>query len=395
MRKMKAKAFTLTEIIAVIVIVGIVLIIAIPASRRLISNNDQDKIENKQRVVEKAMITYAETDNRKMNCVRIKVADLIANGYITNADLASTDYDPALNTEFYYYNGEIKDSVSGVTCGIVESNEPNATINNEVEESVTVPELVETVDVIGDKFVLTVNRSNNTYYDSNLNPLKIEMYTSDNKYKITCLVENSCTLEVPTAYGDGIDDDKDYTSIKYDISEDYYTNKIGQVFSLATASKSPDTNEYYKTDTITPNAIEKGVLKISSDATKSGYIFEGKSSYSEDFDGRILSASASGTVTTCNAYAGEGYCHTSCDTGYATVNFSGTKYLLNNKSFDAGSTSGWNALWKESARSYNCHKKFSVSEQKYDFSDALEKLNVSYKSKGGMSLELNYEIIKK
>ena len=47
----------------------------------------------------KAMITYAETDNRKLNCVRIKVAYFIANGYITNADLAGTNYDPAHNYE--------------------------------------------------------------------------------------------------------------------------------------------------------------------------------------------------------------------------------------------------------------------------------------------------------
>lgn len=56
------KAFTLTEIIAVLAIIGVILTIAIPASSNLMANNKEKEYTLYVETVEKAVLAYADME---------------------------------------------------------------------------------------------------------------------------------------------------------------------------------------------------------------------------------------------------------------------------------------------------------------------------------------------
>ena len=57
---MNKKAFTLIEMIAVLAIIGVIILIAIPAGQNMVKNNKQDKYKIYVETVEKAIYTYAD-----------------------------------------------------------------------------------------------------------------------------------------------------------------------------------------------------------------------------------------------------------------------------------------------------------------------------------------------
>ena len=57
---MKKNGFTLTEMIAVIVIIGLIILVAIPVSQNLMANNKEDKYKLYVETVEKAIYTYGD-----------------------------------------------------------------------------------------------------------------------------------------------------------------------------------------------------------------------------------------------------------------------------------------------------------------------------------------------
>ena len=57
---MNKKAFTLIEMIAVLAIIGVIILISIPAGKNLVKNNKQDKYKIYVETVEKAIYTYAD-----------------------------------------------------------------------------------------------------------------------------------------------------------------------------------------------------------------------------------------------------------------------------------------------------------------------------------------------
>ena len=60
---MKKYGFTLTEMIAVIVIIGLIILVAIPVSQNLMANNKEDKYKLYVETVEKAIYTYVDMTN--------------------------------------------------------------------------------------------------------------------------------------------------------------------------------------------------------------------------------------------------------------------------------------------------------------------------------------------
>lgn len=388
MKNVKTKAFTLTEIIAVIVIVGIVIIIAIPASRRLMSNNDQEKIENKQKVVEKAMVTYAETDNRKMNCVIMTIQDLINNGYIKDSDLSEKYSDKA--KQWYYYNGEIKDPLNdplpdGVTCGIVASTDASTPIDIDSEEVVTVPELDEN---ILNNYVLTVTKTGTDYGVTDKPSITMRTGSPSN-LSVSCTTTDSCTLEgVPTG-----------TAVTYTVTQKYYKAVSGynlngtipstesqatQTYEVKVQPKDiiVITNEVYST-----NDLEGGIdLTPTTDSVYYPYTFKVK--------GRILSASASGTVITCNSSAiGSGYCYGSCKDATDYIKLGDSTYLMN-QTFKAGTASYYTgSIFKgnlQHHKMYDCYRTYSVPTKNYTFANALSSVTISHNAISGHSLKLSY-----
>ncbi len=373
---MSKKAFTLTEIIAVIVIIGIVILIAIPVSRRYINSNNAMKIENKQRVVEKAMIAYAETDKRKLDCVIMTIGDLINGGYITSADLHETDYKPAV--DYYYYKGNITEGLprdaDGVTCGRLVSSSTTEIINTEEEEIVNVPELIE---VVNNTYTLTVTRTGTDYGVTDM-PTIILKTGSPSNLKVECTTSNTCTLgEVPLG-----------TAVTYSVAQKYYKAVSGYSLSgtMAATNTQEDQTREIRIEPKGIKTISKQRFKTDDFSATTGDITIGTANpYKYHVAGRILEASASGTVSTCNAISGEGYCHemvNKCTTTTQYIRLGASTYLMN-QTFYAGTPSGWNAAWKSSARSYDCHRKYNIPTKTYTFSDNLSDVYISNSAVGG------------
>lgn len=89
---MKKKGFTLIELIAVIVIMGLLLLIVLPATTRLMKENKNKKYDEYYNLIEKAALLYA--DSRKddlggvnaSGCIDTSVEFLVKNKYLKEFD---------------------------------------------------------------------------------------------------------------------------------------------------------------------------------------------------------------------------------------------------------------------------------------------------------------------
>ena len=80
---MKKNGFTLMELLAVIVIIGLVIVVAIPASNKLIKNNKEEKYKLYVETVEKAVLTYADMEcNASSDPQNISIGDLVDKKYL-------------------------------------------------------------------------------------------------------------------------------------------------------------------------------------------------------------------------------------------------------------------------------------------------------------------------
>ena len=89
----KNKAFTLIEMIGVVIIIGMLLLIAFPATVRLIKGNSEKKFSQYYELVEEASILYSKTRTDDLGgvsgsgCIEdITLSDLISNSYIKEFD---------------------------------------------------------------------------------------------------------------------------------------------------------------------------------------------------------------------------------------------------------------------------------------------------------------------
>lgn len=87
-KKLNQKAFTLIEVLGVIVIIGILLIIVFPSLSKMIRENNNKKMSNYYDIIEEATKVYAAklTDklgtNKHTGCAEITLDDLIESGYL-------------------------------------------------------------------------------------------------------------------------------------------------------------------------------------------------------------------------------------------------------------------------------------------------------------------------
>ena len=79
------KGFTLTEMIAVITIIGIILLITIPVASNMIQDNKEDEYKTFVEIVEKALMTYADMDGSSTS---ISINTLKSNGYINTTTMS-------------------------------------------------------------------------------------------------------------------------------------------------------------------------------------------------------------------------------------------------------------------------------------------------------------------
>lgn len=111
---MKKNGFTLTELIAVFVIIGLVIIVAIPVSNNIMENNEKERAMLYVETLEKAVITYCDlyyddsnTDDSNTKCSvsydTLKEKDLIKDYNYKNITAIIKDeliYDSELEIEF-------------------------------------------------------------------------------------------------------------------------------------------------------------------------------------------------------------------------------------------------------------------------------------------------------
>ncbi len=98
------KGFTLVELLAVLIILGLIIVIAIPSYTQIYSSIKRSNMQSKVTEVETAALKYGnlikdDIKNAKGNCKTIKVATLIEKGYITSEDdVEAVIYDPTDNS---------------------------------------------------------------------------------------------------------------------------------------------------------------------------------------------------------------------------------------------------------------------------------------------------------
>lgn len=80
------KGFTLTEMIAVIAIIGLVLLISIPVTQNMMKSNREQQFMTYVESVEKALKTYADirmaNNTEKTGANGVSIEDLVSIGYI-------------------------------------------------------------------------------------------------------------------------------------------------------------------------------------------------------------------------------------------------------------------------------------------------------------------------
>lgn len=92
MKKLNRKAFTLIEMLGVIVIIGLILIVVFPTMSQILHDNDNQELSNYYTLVEEAAHVYAAklTDDlgssKYTGCSEITLDDLINDGYVTKFD---------------------------------------------------------------------------------------------------------------------------------------------------------------------------------------------------------------------------------------------------------------------------------------------------------------------
>ena len=109
---MNKKGFTLTELITVIAIIGLILLITIPVYTGVMNNNKEEKYKLYVETVEKAVLTYADIEENDGD-KSVTIQYLINNGYlkessdgITPKDKAKTIYFTKSGTEVTINGGD-------------------------------------------------------------------------------------------------------------------------------------------------------------------------------------------------------------------------------------------------------------------------------------------------
>jgi len=87
-KKQKRNAFTLVELLAVIVIMGLILLIVFPTMSKMINNNDQQEFDSYYDLVEEAALTYANKlkdelgSGNDVGCHMVTLEELIEEEYV-------------------------------------------------------------------------------------------------------------------------------------------------------------------------------------------------------------------------------------------------------------------------------------------------------------------------
>lgn len=124
---MNKRGFTLTELITVIAIIGLILLITIPVYTGVMNNNKEEKYKLYVETVEKAVLTYADIEENDGDNKSVTIKYLIDNGYlkessdgITLKDKDKTIYFTKSGTEVTIKEELRLEFEDGTTCNKTE-----------------------------------------------------------------------------------------------------------------------------------------------------------------------------------------------------------------------------------------------------------------------------------
>lgn len=90
---MNNKGFTLVELLAVIIILGLLMLLAIPSYLTIFNNIKRNNLDNKISEIQTAALKYGEQYKdyiKKNGCMTTTIGELIVNGYIDSEDSVGT-----------------------------------------------------------------------------------------------------------------------------------------------------------------------------------------------------------------------------------------------------------------------------------------------------------------
>lgn len=87
---MKKNAYTLTELVAVITIIGIVLLITIPVASNMMRKNNEEKCTTYVGLVENALKTYADIEMPSTATESVSINKLINDEYVKSNELLTS-----------------------------------------------------------------------------------------------------------------------------------------------------------------------------------------------------------------------------------------------------------------------------------------------------------------
>ena len=111
------KGFTLIELIAVLIIIGLVLLITIPVTKNMIESNKEEQYMSYVGLVEKALYTYADmqiADNPTSNVTRnVTINTLINNNYIKEFEIKTVKPNGSTQIQVVKYSSDGSVKING------------------------------------------------------------------------------------------------------------------------------------------------------------------------------------------------------------------------------------------------------------------------------------------
>lgn len=106
---MKKNGFTLTELIAVFVIIGLVIIVAIPVSNSIMKNNEKERAMLYVETLEKAVTTYCDLyySGNSSDC-SVSYTELKSKKLVNDYNYKGVKANINVNTPDFKINGNIK-----------------------------------------------------------------------------------------------------------------------------------------------------------------------------------------------------------------------------------------------------------------------------------------------
>lgn len=236
----KNKAFTLIEMIGVVIIIGMLLLIAFPATVRLIKGNSEKKFSQYYELVEEASILYSKTRTDDLGgvsgsgCIEdITLSDLISNSYIKEFDdekivcgspseFILSEYDDIDSSRDYVdiriknYKGKISTEISLICV-----NGKKVAYSNLIEKKGTCDKYVaEAKNVLYDDISKLQSQTDDseTYFITGDNPNNYILY-SGKLWRAISYNNNNKTIKLIS--------DEVVTLLPYDnISSEYYNSNI-------------------------------------------------------------------------------------------------------------------------------------------------------------------------